>query len=118
MTVETIELQEADEAVAFFAPRPFAGPNRKLIAKCAEEVAAYRRQRPPADSDEMTWLLESENRAVADYVRWQMEIAVTELDHMLIAQTALVICMAYERTLTKETGGVDRSSDGIVTLSD
>jgi len=37
---------------------------------------------------------------------------------MLIAQTALVICMAYERTLTKETGGVDRSSDGIVTLSD
>ena len=112
------EFREADEAIAFFAPRVPRSPDRKLIAQCAEEVAAYRRQRPPADVGEIEWLLESENRAVADFVRWQTETAVTERDQMLIAQTALVICMAYERSLTKREGiQVDRPSDSHVTVN-
>ena len=93
-------------------------PNRALIAQCAEEVEAYRRQRPPVDSDELLWLIELENSDIADWVRWQVPIAVTELDQSLIAVTALVVCRAYERTLTKEMGGPDRPSDGIVTSSD
>ena len=111
------EFHEADEAIAFFSPRVSASPDRKLIAQCAEEVAVYRRQHPPADVDEIAWLLESENRAVADFVRWQTETAVTELDQMLIAQTALVICMAYEKSLTKGEGmQMDRPSDSHVTV--
>jgi hypothetical protein len=101
---EMKDMAEMDDVVAFFAPLPGRRPDRKLIAQCAEDVARYRRQRPPADAEEVAWLLEAENRPIADYVRWQMEIAVTDLDQMLIAQTALVVCMAYERALASGEG--------------
>ena len=121
MTPEVFDIQEADEAVAFFAPRPVASPTLKLVAHCAEEVDAYRRQHPQTDNEELLWLLEAENRPIAEFVRWQMAISVTELDQTLIARTALVVSMAYERTianaLTKGMGEPDRPSDGIVTMN-
>jgi len=108
---------EADESIPFPVPLIPTTPNRALIAQCAQEVEIYRRQHPSVDSDELLWLIELENRDIADWVRWQIPIAVTELDQSLIAVTALVVCRAYERTLTKEIGGPDRPSDGIVAPS-